>query len=260
MKSASIVRAIVVRLILYGIPVISMIGLLLSLSIRTPPHGPIRIKSEIVQLACALETCRVELGDGEYPPGSTDDLATVKRFLATAFPEYNGELPEKYKSLNAAYSLVFWLGGVTDKDGKMIGFSRDRKNPFDTTNKARIGPFYEFDPLRLRNENGLSVYLPRNDNPRSDPFVYFRPDSKGEYHGACENCRPCRDSVGGGWVCPKSFQLFAPGMDGKYGCGVQYPSGTDYDAQRKDDLSNFTGAATLDNDMPLGDRRDLPHE
>ena len=39
-------------------------------------------------------------------------------------------------------------------------------------------------------------------------------------------------------------------MDGKYGCGVQYPSGADYDAQRKDDMSNFTKGLTLGDDMP----------
>ena len=77
----------------------------------------------------------------------------------------------------------------------------------------------------MRNEGGLLVYLPRNDNSQSDPFVYFYPDCKGEYHGAWKNCRPCRDSVDGGWVNPKRYQLFSPGMDGKYGSGVQYPNG-----------------------------------
>ena len=53
-----------------------------------------------------------------------------------------------------------------------------------------------------------------------------------------------------GWVNPTSYQLFSPGRDGKYGSGVQYPSGTDYDAQRQDDMSNFTTGATLGDDMP----------
>ncbi len=94
------------------------------------------------------------------------------------------------------------------------------------------------------------VYLPPNDNSRSDPYVYFRPDSKGEYHGSWKNCRPCRDSASGRWMNPKTFQFFSPGGDGKYGFGVQYPSGADYDAQRKDDMSNFTNGATLGDDMP----------
>jgi hypothetical protein len=31
---------------------------------------------------------------------------------------------------------------------------------------------------------------------------------------------------------------------------MQYPSGTDYDAQRMDDMSNFTMWPTLADDMP----------
>ena len=210
----------------------------------------IKIKCEMRQLTAALERCRNELGHGQYPPSSTDDPEAVEQFLAKAFPHYHGGLPEKYKNLDAASSLVFWLGGMTDQDGKLIGFSADPKNPFDTTNESRIGPFFDFDPKLLRDEGGVLVYLPPNNNDQSDPYVYFRPDSKGEYFSAWKNCRPCRDSIHGGWMNPKSYQLFSPGLDGKYGSGVQYPSGTDYDAQRMDDMGNFTNGATLADDMP----------
>ena len=77
----------------------------------------------MTQLATALERCRTELGNGQYPPSSADDAEGIKRFLVTAFPNYHGELPERYKSLDAASTLVFWIGGMTDKDGKTIGFS-----------------------------------------------------------------------------------------------------------------------------------------
>ncbi|MGA2256020.1 MAG: hypothetical protein ABSG53_15345 [Thermoguttaceae bacterium] len=39
-------------------------------------------------------------------------------------------------------------------------------------------------------------------------------------------------------------------LDGKYGSGVQYPTGTDYDAQRQDDMSNFTSGSTRGDDLP----------
>lgn len=139
------------------------------------------IKMEMTQLVDALERFRAELG--QYPPASAESPESVKQFLAKAFLDYHGELPEKYTNLDTASSLVFWLGGMTDNDGKMIGFSTVPTNPFDTTNKRRIGPFFDFDPARLRNENGLSVCLPIGNSSRSDPYVYFRPDSKGEYHG-----------------------------------------------------------------------------
>ena len=246
MKSASVSRAIV--WVVYGLIALTVIGLLLPVRIGSHSSLQGKIKMEIIQLATALEECRTILG--QYPPASTDDPEAVKQFLAKAFPKYRGELPEKYKNLDAASSLVFWLGGVTDKDGKLIGFSVDPENPFDATHSSRIGPFFDFDLKRLRSEGGLLVYLPPNGKPESDPYVYFRPDAKGEYHGAWKNCCPCRDSTTGGWVNPKSYQLFSPGKDGKYGSGVQYPSGTDYDAQRMDDMGNFTNGATLADDMP----------
>ncbi len=249
MKSASIGRDLI------GVAVTGLIALaVIWLFFPADPNGRrrqviIAIKMEMTQLMDALENSRTTLGNGQYPPASTDDPEAVKQFLATAFPRYHGDLPEKYRNLDAASSLVFWLGGMTDKDGKMIGFSADAKSPFDTTNERRIGPFFDFEPKRLRDEGGLPVYLPRNDNSQSDPYVYFRPDSKGEYHGAWENCRPCRDSSTGAWINSKTYQLFSPGKDGKYGSGVQYPSGTDYDAQRQDDMSSFTSGATLGDDM-----------
>jgi hypothetical protein len=240
---------VIVDAIILGLLALAVIAVLLRSIGPVPHHGPYRMKSEITQLALALERCRIELGHGEYPPGSTDDPEAFRQFLVKAFPDYHGELPAKYKNLDAASSLVFWLGGMADKDGRMIGFSADPKNPFDTANKSRIGPFIDFDPARLRYDGGLLVYLPWKDNSQSNPLVYFRADSKGEYHGAWKKCRPCRDSVNGGWVNPESFQLFAPGKDGRCGSGVQYPSGTDYDAQRRDDLSNFARGA-LGNDIP----------
>jgi hypothetical protein len=251
MKAASIVRVIALAIVPAFI-VITVIGVLLPVIVYSPrrSHGPIRIEMEMRQLAIALEDFRTKVGNGQYPPDSADDPEAVKQFLANAFPQYHGGLPEKYKSLDAASSLVFWLGGMTDKDGKPIGFSVDQKNPFDTANPSRITPPFDFDVKRLRYDSGLPVYLPLGNDAQSDPYVYFRADAKGEYRGAWKNCRPCRESSNGGWVSPKSYQIFNPGLDGKYGCGVQYPSGTDYDAQRKDDMSSFSNGLTLGDDMP----------
>ena len=249
MKSASVVRDVVGVLVLSSIA-LAVLGLLLPITDGGRRHRPTRIKLEMTQLVTALEDFRVKVGNGQYPPDSNDDPEAVKQFLANAFPKYHGGLPENYKNLDAASSLVFWLGGMTDRTGNPIGFSADPQDPFDAANAKRIGPIFDFDPKRLCDQGGLLVYLPPNGNSQSDPYVYFRADTKGEYHGAWKNCHPCRDSGHGGWVNPKSYQLFSPGMDGKYGSGVQYPSGTDYDAQRKDDMSSFTNGATLGDDTP----------
>jgi hypothetical protein len=206
-------------------------------------------RAEITELVNALENFRIGLGQGEYPPSSSDDPSEVQRFLAKAFPKYRGGLPEKYKNLDPASSLVFWLGGVTDNDGKLIGFSTDPKDPFDATTESRMPMLFEFELKRLRTEGGLLVFFPRTANDKSDPYVYFRPDAKGAYHGAWHNCRPCRDSKTGDWINSTTYQLFGPGVDGKYGSGIQYPSGADYDEARKDDMSNFTQGPRLGDDM-----------
>ena len=136
MKSASIGRDII------GVTVVGLIAFaviwLFSPADPNRRHTVARIKIEMTQLVVSLERCRTELGHGQYLPSSTDDPEAVEQFLAKAFPKYHGDLPEKYKNLDAASSLVFWLGGMTDKDGKMIGFSADPQNPFDTTNESRI--------------------------------------------------------------------------------------------------------------------------
>ena len=222
MKPASVVRDLVGILVLFSVALA-----LIWLFFPADPHGyhrliKTRIRLEMIQLVAALESFRTKIGNGQYPPSSNDDPEAVKQFLVAAFPRYHGELPEKYQNLDAASSLVFWLGGVTDKDGTRIGFSADPKNPFDTTNASRINTSFPFDPKRLCDQGGLLVYLPPNGISQSDPYVYFRADAKGEYHGTWKNCQPCRDSGHGGWVNPKSYQLFSPGMDGKYGSGVQY--------------------------------------
>ena len=139
MKSPSLVRDLI------GVTVIGMIVIaltwLLYPAIRHQGLGHVRIKIEMAQLVAALENCRSKLGNGQYPPASTDDDDAVKQFLAKAFPKYRSGLTEKYRNLDAASSLVFWLGGVADKDGKLIGFSADAGNPFDATNAESIYPF-----------------------------------------------------------------------------------------------------------------------
>jgi hypothetical protein len=179
MKSASLARDII-GVTVIGLIAVSVIGLLAPafFNQRRHPHGPTQIRVEMINIVMALEDFRHKLGNGQYPPASNDDPEAVKQFLAKAFPKYHGGLPEKYKNLDAATSLVFWLGGMTDKDGKPIGFSADPKNPFDTTQEARIGTSYDFDPKRLRNDGGLLVYLPPGNTSQSDPTSIFVPIPK----------------------------------------------------------------------------------
>ena len=192
---------------------------------------------EIQELDLALKAYNEKFG--EYPPDGTDPDA-VKRHLRRAFPRYQGELPEQYAKLDPATALVFWLGGTRDERGMLNGFSANPVNPFDNS-QSRVGPFFEFETKRLRNDNGLLCYLPPNDNQDSQPYVYFRAKPNGEYAGAWKNCKPCRDSRVGpnAFANSKTFQIRCPGRDGRFGSGVKFPGGEDYDQFQRDDLSNF---------------------
>jgi len=196
-----------------------------------------RMLAEIQELDLALQAYREKFG--EYPPDGTDPAA-VKRHLRRAFPRYNGDLPEKYAKLDPATALVFWLGGIKDERGDLFGFSANPANPFDNS-QSRVGPFFEFDPKRLRNDKGLLRYSPANDNKDSEPYVYFRAKPNGEYAGAWKNCKPCRDNRAGpnAFANSKTFQIRCPGLDGRFGSGVKFPGGEDYDQFQYDDRANF---------------------
>ena len=211
---------------------------------------------EIQELDLALKAYKERFG--EYPPDGTDPAA-VQRHLRRAFPRYTGDLPEQYAKLDPATALVFWLSGIKDERGDLDGFSANPTNPFDNA-PSRIGPFFEFDAKRLRNDNGLLCYLPPNDNKQSEPYVYFRAKPNGEYAGAWKKCEPCRDNRAGAnaFMFPRTFQVRCPGLDGRFGSGVQFPGGEDYAQFQHDDLANFCdrtfGEEMTKAGAPAGDR------
>jgi hypothetical protein len=53
----------------------------------------------------------------------------------------------------------------------------------------------------------------------------------------------------GQWINPKTFQILCAGRDGKFGVGNDYPTGTSYDTNNFDDLSNFS-QGTMEASMP----------
>jgi prepilin-type N-terminal cleavage/methylation domain-containing protein len=234
-----------------------------------------RMKKEISDLATAIETCKAELGLSDFPAdfSNADDL---KRCLAKAFPRCDAaSLATQANAVakNPGQALVFWLGGMKDANGNYIGFSRDQRNPFDTTSTSRIGPFFAFDKARLSSDG---YYYPQNDKPAAmdstatpnAPYVYFKPVG-GDY----TNCtftgtgttsttvRAYRDtgsldnSGNPGWANKDSYQILCPGLDGKYGTGNSYPTGkvkgvaTAYSKENFDDITNFTKGVKIESDM-----------
>jgi prepilin-type N-terminal cleavage/methylation domain-containing protein len=259
--------------------VVVIIGILASLitaaamaAIRAAKRA--RIILEVQNLDQQLKAYREKFG--EYPPDFTD-LAAVARHLSVAFPnfrprsggnsltmlEFVQQNFSDQSKFNPSTALVFWLGGQRDVDafpsrqdntGAFVGFSANPRNPFDGS-ASRIGPFYDFDRTRLDVKNGNPYqYYPPGVPVGSmasgyGPYVYFRARVNG-YTGhpgwAEVGLKPAYDTRIEGpsgayaWANPKTFQIRAPGLDGRYGTGQHYPLGDDYDEAQYDDLSNFS--------------------
>jgi prepilin-type N-terminal cleavage/methylation domain-containing protein len=270
--------------------VIVIIGILTGLLVAAA--GPVRnlvrnwrMKSEITQLALALERVRNDLGGGQYPPDATNS-ADWQQFLRRAFPRWNStNFPAPFTPGNAAEALVFWLGGRRDGSGNFIGFSANPVNPFDTTSTTgRIGPFFEFDRTRIGpgssgNLSSTLVYYPQNDLAISmtaappaagtapQPYTYFKAVATGTaanttscYNGtnsqpAFNYATPFLDNaamrLSGGtgriwiWINPQSFQLLCPGLDGLYGDAANSRATTDSNPPLYPDGSNY-GTNTFD--------------
>jgi hypothetical protein len=209
------------------------------------PHPSwVQERNEIADLEVALLTYKERLG--EYPPDNASDTEALRAHLAKAFPkcDLDRAVAAVPKDLDQAASLVFWLGGPIDADGKQNGFSANPLDPFDD-NPSRIGPFFEFARERLKKDGGGFRYYPRNGQDASEPLVYFRAKPDGTYSGQWRNCKPCQDWRNGEsdppkYINLKSYQLRSPGLDGKHGSGVQFPTGGDYDQYQYDDLANFS--------------------
>jgi hypothetical protein len=202
----------------------------------------LRVNIEIAGLQEAIENFNLQFGG--YPP-DFHDQESAREFFKAKFPKCP---PENYPDPGAYgpdSALYFWLAGPRGR-----GFSANPANPFETGGKRRIGPFFKFDVERLRIVGRAVQYLPpRNGN--GDPYVYFRGGPKGyDGHPGWKTARPYRDSKTGKWINPQSFQILCAGNDGKFGSGIQYPSGSDYDPNNYDDLANFTSGDTMRQAMP----------
>ena len=270
--------------------VISIIGLLVGLLLPAINAARRRakmtaIKTEMTQLALALEDFRNKVGGGQYPPDGTNGQ-DVLRFLKAAFPRAAwGNGVTVPTNITPDTALCFWLGGAQDASGAFIGFSANPANPFDGS-QSRIPISYEFDkttnatrffskgPIAGPSNPGgntnwaLWQYFPLNgkDITYNSPFVYFKAVA-GQYTASSAITLPSgsslpaptvfayKDSITpAAFINPKTYQLLCAGLDGRYGKttdgnGPLYPAGTNYDqAYGSDDMGNFTQSATVGDD------------
>lgn len=132
-----------------------------------------------------------------YSPGSYSNIildvsAGTLYTLPAGTPVDSGR---SIDSMDAAESLVFWLGGLPDPNSetKLIGFRSDPANPFKyfpgtnpPTNpidpiylqKRKQQPYFPFVPSRLvdRDNDGWWEYIPQgtpSSGAEMPPYVYF---------------------------------------------------------------------------------------
>jgi prepilin-type N-terminal cleavage/methylation domain-containing protein len=210
------------------------------------------MKAEISQMALALDAFKQQFGD--YPPDGTNATDTAN-FLRRAFPRYSGTLPgAPWPNLTPATALTYWLGGGTDNTG-YTWLSANPVNPFDGS-QSRIGPPpFEFDRTRVNN----GQFYPNNGTGvTAHPFLYFKATG-GTYSGAYSvaassgtattSVTPYVDTrLNNTPVNPRAFQIICPGMDGIFGTGNHFPTGSDYNSNNYDDITNFSNGK-LENEM-----------
>lgn len=86
-----------------------------------------------------------------------------------------------YIALTGAECLVFFLGGMPDGTGKLLGFSKNPRAPFSTAGTNRDGPFYEFQAGRLVDVDADNFHEYVDTLPgQTTPYLYISSnDGKG---------------------------------------------------------------------------------
>jgi prepilin-type N-terminal cleavage/methylation domain-containing protein len=174
------------------------------------------ILMEMSQMQVGMARVAMELGGGQYPPAGAGDAAAYwKRTGFPGTPPADASDPQK--------ALYFWLNGAGG----------------NTT------PLFDFDANRVK--NGMYYPFPG----ATDPYVYFGPDpNTGTYggQGGTTGAAKPYSSAAGTPINPRTCQLLAPGVDGKYGTnGSKYPPAA-VDDLGADDLANFS-TSTMQNAM-----------
>jgi len=172
------------------------------------------------------------------------------------FVPWDGTNNNSVTVLEGQQCLVFYLGGVPATSGsvtKMTGFSADANDPVNGTGD-RIGPFYNFDPNRLKGGR-----FPWYEDVYGTPFAYFGgTGAANTYKSYCPSL-PCPSApqgqagpiayqeTAGRWTKPDGFQIISAGKDKKFAPGGAWdPTQGSKFYESRDDASNFS-SATLNN-------------
>lgn len=226
------------------------------------------VSVEITQFEQALKTFKAKYG--AYPPSMITlsengqdwlpgDAANIRRL----WPQFDFEHQRDWNQdgdtddvhiLNGAECLVFFLGGLRGKNGKLTGISSHPLLPFAHSGQHRNGPLFEFDAERLTDVDDDSFYeyvdgLNRNRIPPA-PFVYVVRQSGG--HFSREGLAVYADNDSRNLRQPYElrahsleYQIISPGDDGEYGVGGEYDAGhTEFIGDRQAEADNLTNFAS----------------
>lgn len=206
-----------------------------------------RLAIEVAGLTQAMETFKSEYGD--YPPDCSD-TAEVNKFLSRMFPRRNPTNDPLPSGLTPATALSFWLGGFSADPTKPITGAGDRK------------PRFDFDETRAdfvvgagTNDNvKVFAYHPRN---KLQPYVYLQWKTYGSatyttaVNGTARAYYDARDVNGQTLIYPRKFQIICAGQDDHYGGGgARYPDGPYNISEDLDNITNFSGGKTLEDQIP----------
>ena len=240
-----------------------------------------QVRAEISDMETALANFKAKFG--MFPPsriilreeGGTWD-ARSRAFIRRMWPQFDFNLDRHLNddngdgvvgdagdnttgifTLTGPECLVFFLGGLRDTNGALVGFSKNPRNPF-VTGGSREGPFYEFRTERLRDNDGDAVDgndpFPVYNDPLSSqqrPYLYASSYDGRGYDAA-------NDLAGTGMTDvyrlgpsstdaaykPNNFQIISPGFDGQYGDGGHFNAedpnaSTGLQEAERDNITNF---------------------
>jgi general secretion pathway protein G len=207
----------------------------------------------------ASSAAQFNLERGQYPP-SRITLAKfggqVKQIDPQSYATMEALFPEAMDTWNTTgidwlpgqpgpvmleghQCLVFFLGGIP-VNGVCTGFSSNPANPAlpRTPGEKRRGPYYPFDPSRLKPmANGCLAYL----DAFGQPYAYFCANGSNNYNAndcASLGLAPYRLSATE-YVYPDTFQLISGGGNAVFGPGGLYDPKTIAAGPGRDDIANF---------------------
>jgi hypothetical protein len=211
----------------------------------------------------------------------TKAIAAVARHLAKAFPRYTGDWTDPSNGLAAMFpigitltpqtALAIWLGGIPDGNGNPSGFAADPTNPFQPASvcASRVGPFFDFDRARINNGRFFSKGASASQmTSGAGAITYFRAENgtycvdnttttKSVADTGSVNVCPAWNVNASTWVNPTAVQIFSPGLDMAYSSPtgsvtdrLNFPTGDNYGVNTFDDITNFSGGKTLEDNKP----------